>query len=428
MSTDESNHPDMKGDSFVELIPDISSTNHKELFEANARLVGQVYAFEEEKLAFTECGPDRHSMVLFPENPSDASLDQMMDIYTQSLPKTIGVWKTFDSDENTQILSAKLLARGFQLGWEPQWMGLELDQAHLEPRQLEDVKISQGNAQIPSNVPFSSSNDDSIYAVQLRESGQVVKFVARTEKDGAIIGHTDIFFGSSAGLYNVGVDPDYTGRGIGSELVRAACLLARQKGFSNVTLNGTGRKMYEKLGFIHAGNGATWWLHRVKYALHPNNQDQIKIIQLVCLDELEELKKLATNEDVDLKFPTANGMSLVEMAIHFGYSETAKWLIFNDAPHSVVDLWDLSKSRANTMLPRHVNDLIDGKTPLHHAVERGDEDFVKFLLNHSPDLEIKDSTYESTPLGWAGVLGRSEIGKLLIEAGAKPKKEETPIE
>ncbi|AOW07559.1 hypothetical protein B0I72DRAFT_132141 [Yarrowia lipolytica] len=406
---------------FESKIPQISLLNHKELFEANALALGQVYSFPD--LMYTDCGPSQHAMVvLLADKQTDVDLDKMIDTYTDTsnpMPKTIGVWRRSNSD--THEISSQLLSRGFQLGWEPQWMGLELKDADLDQKEMDGVVIRRvepdENLVIPAEVPFSSLDDNSIYVRGMWKDGTVVKFVAEVEEK--IVGHTDIFFGTSPGMYNVGVNPEYTNRGIATELVKMACKYARNdRGANNVTLNGTGTVMYERIGFKHASNGSTWWLHREKY--QKNTPEQQRIIWLVCQGDVQGLDKYSQS----LQFPLANGMSLVELALHFENEETARWLVRNDAPHSIVDLWDLGGiSRAITEVDL-VNKVVDeGKTALHVAVERGDEDFVQFLLKSGADTTIQDGLYKSTPVGWAKVLGRTEI-ETMIEAHMRDKKPE----
>jgi hypothetical protein len=68
-----------------------------------------------------------------------------------------------------------------------------------------------------------------------------------------------------------------------------------------------------------------------------------------------------------------------------------------------------------------------GGTPLHQATWYGQLDVVRLLLAHHAPLEVKDTTYGGTPLGWAchGSLNCRNpqgdypaIAEALIEAGA----------
>ena len=72
----------------------------------------------------------------------------------------------------------------------------------------------------------------------------------------------------------------------------------------------------------------------------------------------------------------------------------------------------------------HVVDLnikkgVKRQTALHRAVEVGDKDIVKLLLDRGVFLDIKD-TYEKTPLHYATKYGYQDIAKLLLKAGASP--------
>jgi hypothetical protein len=57
-------------------------------------------------------------------------------------------------------------------------------------------------------------------------------------------------------------------------------------------------------------------------------------------------------------------------------------------------------------------------TPLHQAVLGGHGMVVRLLVERGARLDIRDSIYESTPLGWAEYLGRTDIAELLRDLGA----------
>jgi len=54
-----------------------------------------------------------------------------------------------------------------------------------------------------------------------------------------------------------------------------------------------------------------------------------------------------------------------------------------------------------------------GATPLHHAAFHGHLKVVELLVSHGARLDLKDSTYQGTPLGWAQHAGQREIADFL---------------
>jgi ankyrin repeat protein len=59
-------------------------------------------------------------------------------------------------------------------------------------------------------------------------------------------------------------------------------------------------------------------------------------------------------------------------------------------------------------------------TPLHQAVWAGHADVVRLLLERGARLDIKDTIYDGTPLGWAEYGGQTEIAAYLRERSAPP--------
>ncbi len=58
-------------------------------------------------------------------------------------------------------------------------------------------------------------------------------------------------------------------------------------------------------------------------------------------------------------------------------------------------------------------------TPLHQAVFYGHEDVVRLLVERGARLDIKDTIYEGTPLGWAEYCREAGIADYLRAQGAK---------
>jgi ankyrin repeat protein len=65
-------------------------------------------------------------------------------------------------------------------------------------------------------------------------------------------------------------------------------------------------------------------------------------------------------------------------------------------------------------------------TPLHQAVLAGHEAVVRLLVERGARLDIQDTIYKSTPLGWAIYGGQKEIANYLRSQGAKTSDELEP--
>ncbi len=108
------------------------------------------------------------------------------------------------------------------------------------------------------------------YAESLR--GRRVLLVA--ELQGLIIGQIFVQVdstlaagrGEAAYLYALRVRPEYRGRGIGTDLVREAEALLRQRGYARALIsvakdNDAARRLYERLGFEVFGEDAGNWTY-----------------------------------------------------------------------------------------------------------------------------------------------------------------------
>ncbi len=56
-------------------------------------------------------------------------------------------------------------------------------------------------------------------------------------------------------------------------------------------------------------------------------------------------------------------------------------------------------------------------TPLHHAVWSGRDAVVRLLVERGARLDVKDTIYQSTPLGWAEYGGRGDLAEYLRARG-----------
>jgi len=251
---------------------------------------------------------------------------------------------------------------------------------------------------------------------------RVQRFIAIM--NGKIVGHSCVFFTNGeygvAGIYNVGVVPNARNAGIGKAVVAAACLYAKEKGYRYAVLNATGRRMYEQVGFQGINYGRTWWLMNKRYITDPPSDEEVQLAEAIGNGDIIALNQLKITA-AELNKPINNGMTLMQLAVHFHQPLSVEWLINHGAAFTALDAWRLGwKDRAAEILKKHpeqVNqqDAEHGATLLHSAVERNDSELAKLALSANPDLEITDKIYGSTALGWAEHLKHKELADLIMK-------------
>ncbi|HVU96559.1 MAG TPA: GNAT family N-acetyltransferase [Puia sp.] len=400
-----------------------AAVNHTSLFRQEAEALGGSYVTRGE-LSWTSGTPYSPSMVPFPElGPQQAGsrLDELIDFYLKHPPKGAGCWSL--DPTRPADLGALLLARGFQPGWRPRWMGLDLLRVqthHPFPKGLDidiDNLISLDSIK---GLPYAQVVIPSAQKAEL--PGQWTRFIARWK--GKIVAHSIVFLSTgpygAAGIYHVGVVPRARRLGIGKAVTLAACLHARDKGYRYAVLNSTdaGRRTYERLGFVTVGEGHTWWLLTERLLAHPPSPREVRLAEAVARGDRETLDQLR-HEPADLNRPITNGMTLMELAVHCRRPEAAEWLVTGGAACSILDAWDLDwKDRARQLVaddPSLVDRLYGewNKTLLHFAAERNDEELARLALSADADLQLKDKVYQSTALGWAQHFGHHTIAELI---------------
>jgi GNAT superfamily N-acetyltransferase len=400
-----------------------AALNHKILFRQEAVTLGGS-VFSTGGLEWTSGSVQVPSMVAFPELTPEAAgekLDELMAYYLHHPPKGAGCW-SLDPASPTD-LGVRLLARGFQPGWRPRWMALDLGAKYAQHPSPQGLNIVLDNTSALDHVKDLPYAQVIIPDPRLAESpGQWTRFVARLR--GKIVAHSVVFLSTgpygAAGIYHVGVVPGARHQGIGKAVTLAACLYAKEKGYRYAVLNSTdqGRRTYEQLGFTTVGEGWTWWLITDRLLAHPPSPGEVMLAEAIGRGDMETLERLRP-VSMDLDRPLANQMSLIRLAIHCGQIAAARWLVDCGAACSILDAWDLGwKEQARQRLleePKSVN-LTYGewdKTLLHFAAERNDEELTRLALSAAPDLGLKDKAYNGTPSDWARHLGHSAIADLL---------------
>jgi GNAT superfamily N-acetyltransferase len=365
-------------------------------------------------------------MIAFPAlRPEQAGerLDELMHFYLRYPPKGAGCWSL---DPPLPVdLGVRLLARGFQVGWRPRWMALDLGRMqtqHAYPDGLSIVSDNNSSLDKVKNLPYAQVIIPSENSAEM--PGQWTRFIARWQ--GKIVAHSVVFLSSgpygAAGIYHVGVVPHARRLGIGKAVTQAACLYARDKGYRYAVLNSTdaGRRTYEALGFDTVGEGWTWWLVTERLLAHPPSSREVQLTEAIGQGRLEVLGELRSQFDAAaLNRPMTNGMSWMQLAVYGRQPAAGEWLLGAGAVCTVLDAWDLGwKERARQLLsdnPAAVNQPYGewDKTLLHVAAERNDEELTRLALSAAPDLRLKDKAYQSTSLDWARHFGHSGIVGLI---------------
>ena len=315
-----------------------AALNHRELFRLDAEAVdGEVR--EAEGVTWTFAGPRGDSMVAFPELPEGNAgplLDEIVQFYLDRGQKSlVGCWSL--SPAQPLDLGARLLARGFQPGWQPCWMALDLREIKADHPRPAGLKVEANYETSTRNVPnLPNSGSDQVRATLARQQPErVQRFLATL--DGKVVGHSTVLLTTGAygvaGIYDVGVVPEAENRGIGKAVTLAACLHARDREYRYALLNATGRRMYEQLGFRWIGDGFTWWLNTPRLAANPPTPDRIALAEAVGSGDLSALNELhRSGKAVDLDAPMTNEMTLLDLAVECGQPGSAEWLVAHGAP------------------------------------------------------------------------------------------------
>jgi GNAT superfamily N-acetyltransferase len=271
-------HPSILDHASTWQLEQAAACNHTELFCRNAvARGGEVRVMD--AITYTYEGVDHQSMIAFPslqEWAADEQLDEMMRWYAIRPNRGLGCWSL--DPPRPADLGVRLKARGFQDGWRPCWMGLDMSgPAGLGPAAEGYTGLGGGEVTVPVGVEIKADNGMSLLDVKdlpytgrhgaispellQRHPELAHQFIAILK--GKIVGHCTALFTTGeygvTGIYDVAVVPSARGKGIGKTLVLAACRKGKDNGFRYAVLNATGQHMYEQIGFQWISDGFTWW-------------------------------------------------------------------------------------------------------------------------------------------------------------------------
>jgi predicted N-acetyltransferase YhbS len=372
------------------------------------------------------------SMIAFPrltEASAGERLDAVVAECRERRPlRMVGCWSLLPSQPAD--LGARLFARGFQGGWQPHWMWLDLATLRTEYSYPEELSIEPVE-QVPDwdvqDLPYySRKGAPHLFAAIRARPHRVWQFAARLGDQ--VVGHTALNVTTGplgvAGIYSVGVIPGVRNRGIGTAVTAAACLFAREIGCRHALLNATGlgESIYRRVGFVSIGHGQTWWWPGERIDAPPATPLQVAFAEAIGRGDRGALDALAPELPSDMLEATLPcGMKPLELAVETGQPGSGEWLVQHGAPLDILSAWDLGwKERVAALLaerPELANTRRGGWqiTPLHEAAQRNDVALARLILAARPDLSIQDTEFHSTPMGWARHFGHTEIIALIEE-------------
>jgi ribosomal protein S18 acetylase RimI-like enzyme len=191
----------------------------------------------------------------FPRALSHPALDRVLDVCRARGAGGVGCWVS--GLEPYDALGERLVERGFEWGWQPHWMAIDLARLPIEE---DDPRVA-----LVEQVPEYGEYGARLMALARARPRRSWHAVARVDGDYAGHAWAHLIGGGhgSAGIYDVDVLPDHRRRGLGRALTLAVCRAAANAGARMATLNATGEGelLYRALGFRSLGHGQTWWLH-----------------------------------------------------------------------------------------------------------------------------------------------------------------------
>ena len=298
--------------------------------------------------------------IAFPARRTRAGVAWAVDRATALGLRTVSCWSLGED----KALGTLLIARGFEWGWQPWWMALDLNE-------------------LPDEEPR--------HRVRWQRRGAIYVLAVRDERHnigGAAINP----WRGIAGIYDMGVRPEYRRRRVGRALTLAAGQLARDLGCTHAVLNATpeGELLYRTVGFRRLGEGRTWWRHPGERTT-PRQQQLVEAIGFGHVTLLEALGP--TDAELERSIGGA-GPPLVITALT-NQPAVAEWIL----------------ARRPDLISRDLGDV--GYTLLHAAAEWDAPEVAAVALAQGADTTIRDGTHKGTPLGWAEHFGREQIVAML---------------
>jgi GNAT superfamily N-acetyltransferase len=321
------------------------------------------------------------------------------------------VWSETPDWEADRVVAA----HGGRESFTPIWMARPLDRplpaarpgpATIRPAAPGDLTALLHATDIPYASPWQARATLRL-ARDLPDDVALLVAVA----DGVIVGRAvlncrDTPAGRTAGVYDLGVAPEWQRRGIGRHLMDALLAAAVERGAALATLNATpaGERLYRQLGFAEIGDGQTW-LVPAETIRRPPPMTQVAFALAISGGEpLPDDPALA-------RHLLPNGDTPLGHASRFDRPESAKQLLTMGTLPDVAALWQLGlveEARTLMRLSPASLDILRGTqqvAPLHVAIFSGELGFLEELLAAGASPFVRDGHFDSDAFGWAHALG-----------------------
>src|SRR5205085_7713333 len=197
--------------------------NHRQFIGHGARRAGGAI-HRRNGLTWTDSpGAEGRVEILFPRLSRAAAgveLDRLLAFCRERRPlREVSCWSLLPT--RPADLGARLVARGFEWGWQPHWMGLDLREMRLERPHPEGLRVEIADEDEVWDVDdlpnYSRPNPERPRTAPLGSRRRLWRFGAWL--DGRIVGHCSVYMTTGrlgvAGIYNCGVVPSARNRGIG---------------------------------------------------------------------------------------------------------------------------------------------------------------------------------------------------------------------
>ena len=329
------------------------------------------------------------------------------------------VWSETSDWEADRVVSA----HGGRESFIPVWMTRRLDTAlpdarpgpaKVRPAEPGDLRRLLHATELPYASPWQAR---STLRLSQDRPEDVALLVAEIE--GVIVGRIvlnccDTSIGRTAGVYDLGVAPEWQRRGVGRQLMDAWLAAALERGAVLATLNATpaGERLYRALGFAETGEGQTWLVPAGTIRQPPSPLQVAFALAISGGDALPEDPGLARRL-------LPNGDTPLGHASRFDQPEAARQLLAMGTVPDVAAVWQLGlieEARALMRLSPASLDIrrgTQGVTPLHIAIFSGDQEFLVELLDAGASPFVRDGHFDSDAFGWAHALGNASALAIL---------------